>query len=197
MAAVTTTVARDAACSLKDADMLWRIRDGDMGALGEFYDDHGARAYGLAHAILHDQSAAEDCVQDAFVMLWKQAPKLDPGRGQLGALFLTIVHRRAIDAVRRRRGFVGGALTLDFVEVASSTRGVPELVDGALDAEIIRRAIARLPGDQRRTIQLSYFEGVTHAEIARIKGVPGGTVKSRLRLALQKLRAGLAAEFDY
>ena len=157
------------------------------------YDRYGGIAYGLALRIIGDAGGAEDAVQEAFVSLWKQAPRFDPDRGQVKSWLLTIVHHKAVDAVRRRSGrperplpdsadaFVGGAF------VAAGARP-DQLAEMALDAEAVREAMALVPEDQRRVIELAYFAGMTHVEIAEKTGAPLGTVKSRLRIGLEKMR---------
>lgn len=152
------------------------------------YDRYSGIAYGLAYRVTNDGTAAEDVVQEAFVSLWKQAPRFDPARGQVRSWLLTIVHHKAVDAVRRRAGQrernlpVGAA---DFI-AAQGTPG--ERVEQTMDAEAVREAVRRIPEDQRRTVEMAYFMGMTHIEIAERMSVPLGTVKSRLRIGLEKMR---------
>ena len=130
-------------------------------------------------------------MQDAFVSVWKQAARFDLARGQVKSWLLTIVHHKAIDAVRRRSNRRERALPEapdDFV----ATYGRPhEETSGAMDAAAVRAAVKLVPEDQRRTIEMAYFEGLTHLEIADRMNVPLGTVKSRLRIGLEKLRDAL------
>jgi RNA polymerase sigma-70 factor (ECF subfamily) len=179
---------------LADARLLERIRSGDEIALAELYDGYGGQAFGLAYTILKDRGAAEDAVQDAFVTLWKKAPRLDPARGRVTSLLMTIVHHRAVDLSRRRSGHVARSVELDAVDVACDRAAAIDLVVGEESRIAVRRAIDLLPHYQRRTVQLAYFEGRTHVEIAQIMNVPDGTVKSRLRLALEKMRVTLHPE---
>lgn len=127
-------------------------------------------------------------VQEAFVSLWKQAPRFDPARGQVRSWLLTIVHHKAVDAVRRRAGQRERLLpegAADFI----AAQGTPdERAEMTMDAEAVREAVSRIPEDQRRTVEMAYFMGMTHIEIAERMSVPLGTVKSRLRIGLEKMR---------
>ena len=167
------------------------MRDGDRNAVAVLYDRHGSAAYGLAYRITNDATIAEDAVQDAFVSVWQQAARFDPARGKARTWLLTIVHHKAIDAVRRRTGRAARALP-EGPEALVATPGNPEeLAVWSMEADAVRDAIARIPDDQRRTIELAYFVGMTHVEIAEQMNVPPGTVKSRLRIGLEKMRAYL------
>lgn len=168
--------------------MLRAIQQGDQDAVAGLYDRYSGIAYGLAFRITNDVTLAEDVVQDAFLSVWRQAARFDPGRGQVRSWLLTIVHHKAVDAVRRRAGRSERALP-EGPEEFIATRGRPEeLAEGASDAEAVRAAVMRIPADQRRTVEMAYFEGMTHVEIAERMGVPLGTVKSRLRIGLEKMR---------
>jgi RNA polymerase sigma-70 factor (ECF subfamily) len=127
-------------------------------------------------------------VQDAFVALWKQAPRFDPERGHVRSWLLTIVHHRAVDAVRRRAGRPERALPEGPEEFEAPGGRPEELAEIALEAEAVREAVRQIPQDQRRVIEMGYFMGMTHVEIARETGAPLGTVKSRMRIGLEKMR---------
>ncbi len=171
--------------------MLRAVQRGDQDAVAALYDRYGGAAYGLAFRITNDRALAEDVVQDAFVTMWRQAPRFDPERGQVRSWLLTIVHHRAVDTVRRRTSRNERALP-EGAEEFIATRGGPEELTGwALEAEAVREAIRHVPEEQRRTIEMAYFDGLTHVEIAERMGVPLGTVKSRLRIGLEKMRAYL------
>lgn len=178
----TTTGAVD------DASLLRAIQRGDEDGVAGLYDRYGGIAYGLAYRITNDATAAEDVVQEAFVSVWKQARRFDPERGQVRSWLLTIVHHKAVDAVRRRAGRNERALP-EGPDEAIATQGRPEqLAEWTLQAEAVREAVRLVPEDQRRTIELAYFMGMTHVEIAERMDVPLGTVKSRLRIGLEKMR---------
>ena len=130
-------------------------------------------------------------MQDAFVSVWKQSGRFDPSRGQVKSWLLTIVHHKAVDAVRRRTNRSERALP-EGPEEFVATHGSPEqIAEMTMDAAAVRAAVAAVPEDQRRTIEMAYFEGLTHVEIADRMGVPLGTVKSRLRIGLEKMKESL------
>jgi len=155
------------------------------------YDRLSRQAFGLAYRILGDGPSAEDVVQEAFLSVWRQAERLDPGRGKLGSFVLTVVHHKAIDALRRRRGQTARQITVDPANMENPAPDVSESVLHSLNREAVQRALAMLPEEQRRPILMAYFEGCTHVEIAAVLSIPLGTVKSRLRLGLEKMRSSL------
>ena len=157
----------------------------DPDAFEILYDRHGGAAYSLAHRIVGDPGVAEDVTQEAFISLWRSGARFDAARGSVRSWTLGIVRNRAIDALRRA---AGPAPKLDLDDEA------------VLDAEAIRRETARkvrgalreLPDEQSEVIGLAYFGGFTHSEIAGMLSMPLGTVKGRMRLGLEKIRASLA-----
>jgi RNA polymerase sigma-70 factor (ECF subfamily) len=156
------------------------------------YDRHGRLGYGLAYRMLGESGVAEEAVQDAFLRVWRRAATFDPSRGSVRSWLMTIVHHCAIDLHRKRAGGPNVVAGLD--EIAEQTSG-PDTwseVSGRLDQERVRAAVAQLPQEQRRAIELAYFDGLTHREIAERDGLPLGTVKGRLRLGLQRLYTSLA-----
>jgi len=177
--------------ALGDARRADRIRDGDAGALGELYDRHAAAALAVAMRVVGGRAEAEDVVHDAFVAVWRKIDRFDAQRGSLRAWLLTVVRNRAIDRVRARRT----AVDVDDADERSLLRTGPNPTwDAALDraaANDLRQAMDALPDEQRRAIELAYFEGYTYREVAEITGVPPGTANGRLRLALAKLREAL------
>ena len=177
--------------ALGDARRADRIRDGDAGALGELYDRHAAAALAVAMRVVGGRAEAEDVVHDAFVAVWRKIDRFDAQRGSLRAWLLTVVRNRAIDRVRARRT----AVDLDDADDRSLLRTGPNPTwEAALDraaANDLRRAMEALPDEQRRAVELAYFEGYTYREVAEITGVPPGTANGRLRLALAKLREAL------
>jgi RNA polymerase sigma-70 factor, ECF subfamily len=177
--------------ALGDARRADRIRDGDAGALGELYDRHAAAALAVAMRVVGGRAEAEDVVHDAFVAVWRKIDRFDAQRGSLRAWLLTVVRNRAIDRVRARRT----AVDVDDADDRSLLRTGPNPTwEAALDraaANDLRRAMEALPDEQRRAVELAYFEGYTYREVAEITGVPPGTANGRLRLALAKLREAL------
>jgi RNA polymerase sigma-70 factor (ECF subfamily) len=170
-----------------------RIAAGDEAALAEVYDEHAPLVYGLALRTTGDRGMAEDVTQDVFVNLWKQPHRFDPDRGSLRALLAAMARNRAIDLVRSRTA----AERRDEHEGRMAAVTVPSVEDDALRTEryeAVRRALAELPEDQRRAIDLAYFAGHTYREVATLLGIPEGTAKSRLRIGMQRLASLLEAE---
>jgi RNA polymerase sigma-70 factor, ECF subfamily len=181
---------------LADEELMQRAAGGDVRAFGLIFDRHAPIAYSLASRICSRRAMVEDAVQDAFLSLWRNSDHYDPGRGSVRSWVLSAVHNRAIDAVRRIR--VRDSRDGGDVEAAESVAG-PELTE----VEVLRRdeagrmrvAIDQLPAEQRRVVELAYFDGYTHRQIASVLALPEGTVKGRMRLALQKLRDMLEPEY--
>lgn len=171
-----------------DADLLRSIQRGDQEAVAALYDRYSGIAYGLAFRITNDGTLAEDVVQEAFVSVWQQAGRFNPDRGQVRSWLLTIVHHKAVDAVRRRTGRSERTLPEGPDEFVATQGRPAEIAEWAMEAAAVREAVKRIPEDQRRTVEMAYFEGITHVEIAERMGVPLGTVKSRLRIGLEKMR---------
>lgn len=167
------------------------MQAGDANAVAVLYDRYGRAAYGLAYRITNDATMAEDAVQDAFVSVWRQCGRFDAARGQARSWLLTIVHHKAVDAVRRRSGRAERSLPEGPGEFLATQGNPAELAEWSLDAAAVRQALRLIPEDQRRTIELAYFAGLTHVEIAQQMSVPPGTVKSRLRIGLEKMRDSL------
>src|SRR5438552_1553844 len=171
-----------------DGDLLVRVAAGDAAAFELLYDRHSRAAYGLAYRILGEATAAEDVVQEAFLTVWRQAATYGPERGTVRAWLLAIVHHRAIDHVRRRSYREERQQALDAVADPPDSADTWEQARQSVEGRHVREALEHLPPDQRRSITLAYFGGYTHDEIARLLGVPLGTVKGRLRIGLQKMR---------
>ena len=173
-----------------------RLASRDETALAELYDRYSGRAFGLALRILGESETAEDVVHDAFLWVWEHADRIDSGRGSVGAFLLTVVHRRAVDQVRlRSRMAFRRAEEGEFPDrVDEAALEIIDQLDAAAAASRIREAVARLNVEQREAVELAYFKGMTHQQIATAREVPVGTVKSRLRLAMGRLRAALKDE---
>jgi RNA polymerase sigma-70 factor (ECF subfamily) len=154
------------------------------------YDRLSRQAFGLAYRMLGDAQLAEDVVQDAFLSIWRAAERADASRGRLQSYVLTVVHRRAIDVIRSRKANVT-QIGNDQPDIRDNKTDVAETVAMVLDAQAVRSALGGLPDEQRRVVEMAYFQGLTHVEIAEELALPLGTVKSRLRLGLDKIRAAL------
>jgi RNA polymerase sigma-70 factor (ECF subfamily) len=175
----------------EDDELAGGIRRRDPAAMEALYDRLGRQAFGLAYRILGDGAAAEDAVQEAFLTVWRQSEKIDAARGKLTSFVLTVVHHKAIDVFRTRQGQMNRQVSLDPALVEKAGPDVTERAFLSLDRDAIQQALQDLPEEQRRPVVLAYFEGLTHVEIAEKLSIPLGTVKSRMRLALEKLRVAL------
>ena len=174
-----------------DEKLLWAFQQNQVEALEEFYDRHQGIALAVAYRVLGDRELAEDVLQEAFLAVWRQADKFNPERGQVRGWFLSIVRHRAID-VTRGRSFAKERLSLDEIAFDAPHPDAWQELSAKLDGEQIKEAVEALPSVQREAVMLAYFSGLTHQEIADRTGVPLGTVKGRMRLAIQKLRSLLA-----
>ena len=175
----------EAAREPSDEQVLEAVGRGDDDALGVLYDRFGSLAFRLAFRILRDRALAEDAVQEAFLAVWRSADAYKRERAKPSTWILTVVHRRAVDLVRREQSRRGEPL-----EVA------PEPSVGPVDEDAVLRdrraavqaALTQLPGDQRQALELAYYGGLTQSELAERLGVPLGTVKSRMFAGLGRLR---------
>lgn len=185
--------------SSSDAADLQRIVAGDTGGVSDLYDRHSALVFGLALRVTNDHGLAEDVVQETFVNVWQGASSFDPTKASARTWILTIAHRRAVDAVRRRRRPV---LSLDINDADAPMRlpAVPDVwteISPRLDRVTVQVALAKLPEAQRLSLELAYFNGLTQQEIAAATGVRLGTVKGRVRLGLVRLRELLSADVEH
>jgi RNA polymerase sigma-70 factor, ECF subfamily len=179
--------------SAADQAAVTRMARGDHDALAEVYDRHGRLVYSLALRILKDQSDAEDVVQEVFSQAWQQAARYQTGRGAVVAWLMNMARSRAIDRLRRRRTQPQSPLDQETAaDVPDAAVPVDEQVAWAGRAAVIRGALEDLPLLQRMAIELAFYEGLTHVEIAERLEVPLGTVKTRIRQGLLKLRDRLA-----
>jgi RNA polymerase sigma-70 factor, ECF subfamily len=187
-------VKREELQKLADEDLMPQIAAKDPLAFEVFYDRHGGAAFSLAYRIVGDRQAAEDVTQEALISIWRSGARYDRARGSVRAWTLGIVRNRAIDLLRKESGrsprlAAGGDELLE-------QRPAEELTDAeALRRETareVRGAIRGLPDDQSRVIELAYFGGFSHSEIAEMLNEPLGTVKGRMRLGMDKIRATLA-----
>ncbi len=173
---------------LADEDLISLVGDGDAQAFALLYDRHSRAAYSLAYRMMNGRQAAEDLAQDAFLKVWRAATSYRADRGGVRTWILSIVHNRGIDQLRshasRRR-------TQDKVE-ASAARSQPSEAFAETwrnsQRDQVREALNTLPQEQIKILELAYFSGYTHVEIADLLGLPLGTVKGRMRLGLKKLR---------
>jgi RNA polymerase sigma-70 factor, ECF subfamily len=179
---------------LADEELMPLIGEKNPDAFEVFYDRHGGVAYSLAYRIVGERGAAEDVAQEAFISIWRSGARYDAARGSVRTWMLGIVRNRAIDALRSK---TGKAPKLDFDDdsILEHRPAAEQTESEALQRETaqeVRGALGELPGEQAKVIQLAYFGGFSHSEIAGMLGVPLGTVKGRMRLGLEKIRGELA-----
>jgi RNA polymerase sigma-70 factor (ECF subfamily) len=176
--------------ALADEDLMAYADAGDARAFELLFDRHAGAAFSLAYRMCGRRATAEDIVQEAFLSLWRSSARYQPARGSVRSWVLSVVRNRAIDAFRRE-GIMQSRLAADEhlaerVEALERTEAEVERRD---DASRVRSALEGLPAEQRQVIELAYFSGFTHTQIAELLKLPAGTVKGRMRLGLQKLRA--------
>ena len=171
-----------------DEDLMGLVEAGDAEAFAAIYDRHGRMAYSLAYRMVGEKQEAEDVVQEAFIKVWRSAGGYRVGRGSVRTWILSIVRNSGLDHIRSRasRGRVRGE-----VEASAPTSEPSDAFDEAwrnTQQEQVREALNALPREQLKILEMAYFSGYTHAEIAEHLELPLGTVKGRMRLGLQKLR---------
>jgi RNA polymerase sigma-70 factor (ECF subfamily) len=174
-----------------DAELVRRVRDADGSALSQLYQRFGRPCYSLARRICVDEGLAEDVVQEVFLTLWRDPTRFDPSRGGFATWLLTLIHHKAVDAVRRestirRRMVAAPEAGEDWSPTPAP--GADQAAMARVAAGQVRAALHRLPVEQRQVLALAYFGGHTQREIAGMTGVPLGTVKSRMFTAVQRLR---------
>ena len=178
---------------LADEDLMALVRESEPAAFEVVYERHSAAAFSLAYRMCGTRALAEDVVQEAFLSLWRSGSRYDRTRGSVRTWVLGIVHNRAIDVLRRslvherRRASDEG-----LAERAEAPERTEAEVARRDEASEIRKALEDLPREQSRVIELAYYGGFTHTEIAEMLDAPVGTVKGRMRLGLSKLRTQLA-----
>lgn len=174
-----------------DAALVVAIGRYSEDALAEAYRRHAGAVFGLAKRVLCDGASAEEVVQEVFLRLWNSPERFDPERGSLRSYLLAQTHGRSVDLLRSDRSRRARELR-DARSAATAGYDLEREVWDLAVAERLRQAVAVLPADERRAIELAYFEGCTYREVARVLGAPEGTVKSRIRAGLQRMRAALS-----
>ncbi|HMD56436.1 MAG TPA: sigma-70 family RNA polymerase sigma factor [Solirubrobacteraceae bacterium] len=177
---------------LADEDLMQLVRRGHADAFEVIYDRHADAAFSLAYRMCGQRALAEDVVQESFLALWRSGARYDRNRGSVRTWALGIVHNRGIDALRRRAVRERGRVSDEGIE---ERLAAPELTDVEAarrdEAHEIRDALDQLPDEQSRVIELAYFGGLTHVQIASMLDTPVGTIKGRMRLGLAKMRMAL------
>jgi RNA polymerase sigma-70 factor, ECF subfamily len=178
--------------AIADEDLMRRAHTGDAGAFGVIFDRHGGAAFSLAYRMCGRQAMAEDIVQDAFLSLWRGGARYEAARGSVRSWVLGATHHKAIDLFRHQTATSGRDVNDEPAVERIPARERPEVqIERRDDARQIRGALKRLPAEQRRVIELAYFGGFTHTQIADMLELPAGTVKGRIRLGLTRMRMSL------
>ena len=177
---------------LADEDLMERVAHGDAAAFEVVFDRHGGPAFSLAYRMCGQRALAEDVVQEAFLSLWRKSGRFDQQRGSLRTFILGVVRNRAIDSFRARSSREHRDVTDEGLAERIAAPGLTDVEAGRREqAASVRAALLELPEEQRRVIELAYFGGFTHVQIAELLALPPGTVKGRMRLGLNKLRTSL------
>lgn len=176
------------------ADLLAAVARGEQAAFSRLYDETAPRVHGLVVRILTDPAQSEEVTQEVFLEIWRTATKFDASRGSALGWLLTIAHRRAVDRVRSSSASRARDATYERRTTPAAYDSTAETVTARLDAERVRSAMSLLTDHQREAVEMAYFGGHTHTEIAQALGIPLGTAKSRIRDGLQRLRDHIGGE---
>lgn len=180
----------------RQAELIRGVAEGDNQALASLYDATSRTVYGLLLRILSDPSSAEEVLLDVYAQVWRQAASYCPERGRPLAWLTTIARSRAIDRMRRTRNEQQRAVPLDEAARAAGGESVEEEVRAGEVRAVVRAALDALTPEQRDVIELAYYGGMSHSEIAAARGLPLGTVKTRTRLGLMRLREALSPAWE-
>src|SRR5262249_45057424 len=172
--------------SRTDAALVARLRGGDQSAMADLYDLYSSVVYGVALRVLGDTTAAEDVLQEVFLQLWRRPQAFNADRGRLAPWLAVIARNRAIDVRRKRTP----AEDIDELPISTGVN-LEDVAAQRMAVEKVRGVLAGLPGEQRKALEMAFFEGMTHTEIAAKTGEPLGTVKTRIRSALLAVRKAL------
>lgn len=171
-----------------DAALLERVKTNDQSAMSDLFDRYGGLVYSVALRVLNDSGQAEDLMQDVFFQVWRNPGSFVQGRGTLGAWLSVVARNRAVDMLRRRKP----SDPVEDVVLASNVNLASE-VERIRLMEKVRTILQGLPQEQKKSLEMAFFDGLTHAEIAEKTGDPLGTVKTRIRSALMSLRKAVQA----
>lgn len=172
----------------EDSRLLSAIQSGNQDAMASFFDRYSGLVYSVAMRVLNDSGEAEDVMQEIFIQIWQDPGKFVSGRGSLGGWLVVVARNRAIDRLRRRKL----SDPVELFELPSSVN-LDRESERTILLERVRGVMAGLPLEQRKSVELAFFDGLSHSEIAEKTGEPLGTVKTRIRLALIAIRKELSA----
>ena len=178
-----------------EVELVARVASGDAAAMDEVYNAYSRPVFSMAYGILRDYATAEDITQEVFKNLWQRANTYDPTRGPFKHWFLHLAHNRVIDELRRRRREAQRDARKSLDEITQGLEAPDDPAEEAVQAVLfgkVEKALQKLPPEQRKAVVMAYLQGATQREIADHTGVPLGTVKTRLRLGMIKLRQLLA-----
>jgi len=170
------------------AELLQRVADGDETAFGSLYDALSARVFGVILRVLVDRAQSEEVLQEVFLEVWQSASRFAPNRGQGRSWVLTIAHRRAVDRVRSSQASTDRDVRAGFRDLDVPHDGVADQVELRIEGERVAAALSALPDAQREALTLAYYGGYSQSEIAVLVGAPLGTIKTRMRDGLSRLR---------
>ena len=183
----TETPEDDLRASTPD-ELLTRVAQGDQVAFVELYDQTAPRVLGLIKRLLKDHSQSEEVTQEVFLEIWQTATRFDTGRGSASSWMLTMAHRRAVDRIRASQAGRDRDLKIGVRDLDTAYDSVTESVEIRIEHERVERALGRLTELQRQAVKLAYYGGYSHSEVAAMLQVPIGTVKTRLRDGMIRLR---------
>jgi RNA polymerase sigma-70 factor (ECF subfamily) len=176
------------AATVSNEDLLQRVATGDREAFAQLYDRTAPRVFGLVKRLLRDHAQSEEVTQEIFLEIWQTATRYDTGRGGAIAWMLTMTHRRAVDRVRASQASRDRDTRIGIRDHSTDFDSVAENVEVRIESERVKEAMMRLTELQRQAVQLAYFGGYSHSEVSAMLSVPIGTVKTRLRDGMIRLR---------
>lgn len=168
--------------------LLHRIADGDQAAFGALYDEISPRVFGLIRRLLVDHSQSEEVTQEVFLEIWQNAPRFDQSKGGASTWILTMAHRRAVDRIRSSQSGRDRDVKIGIRDYVSQYDNVADTVETTIEHERVKEAMTQLTKLQRQAVTLAYYGGFSHSEVANMLSVPIGTVKTRLRDGMIRLR---------